>query len=139
MRRLFSLLALVLCLLPAGCGGTAVPSPPAELTAAEALDALESHLLEAELVSPGLTGAAGEPLEWEKALTEQDTGDYTEADAPAAAETEIDGTPAWQALLRYGTNAGAPMAGRRYGDYAIAKDGSACWMWNIAASRWDPI
>ena len=60
-------------------------------------------------------------------------------DAPAVTEAEVDGRPCWQALLRYGADAGAPMAGRRYGDYAIAKDGSGCWAWNIAASRWEPI
>ena len=139
MRRFLSVLVLILCLLPAGCGGETTAPAPAELTAEEALQELETHLLDAGLVSQGLTGTAGEPLEWDKALAPQDAEHDTVTDDPAVTETEIDGRPCWQAYLRYGEDAGAPMAGRRYGDFAIAKDGSACWEWNIAASRWDPI
>ena len=138
MKKALCLL-LLLCFLLSGCGGETAASAPAELTADEALQELEAHLLDAGLVLQGLTGAAGEPLEWEKALTEQDGNGYTVTEDPAVLETEIDGKPCWQASLRYGEDAGAPMAGRRYGDYAVAKDGSACWEWNIAASRWDPI
>ena len=143
---------LLFCLLLSGCGGQTAPPDDVgsadpessevaviELTPEEALTALEAHLLDVGLVSQGLTGAAGEPLEWANALVPQDAEHDTVTDDLAVTETEIDGRPCWQACLRYGEDAGAPMAGRRYGDFAVAKDGSACWEWNIAASRWDPI
>ena len=140
MRRFLSAVMLILCLLlSTGCGERTAVSASAKLTAEDALQELEAHLLDTGLVSQGLTGSAGESLEWDKALVQLDAGCDMVTDDPAVTETEIDGRPCWQAYLRYGADTGAPMAGRRYGDYAIAKDGSTCWAWNIAASQWDPI
>ena len=150
MRRFLSALVLILCLLPAGCGGepTAPGSAPkpessetaaASLTPEEALDILSQTLLERRprlLSYDSETGFAvdGYHFIW-----------WTE-EPPA--EPEIDGQAAYEFQLLYGPDADGdlppgqdadPIAGRLAAIYAVAKDGSACWQYGIGTDMWTPL
>ena len=140
----------LLCLLLSGCGGEAAApdSGPetgssetavTELTPEAALDTLTQTLLDQNPNYLSYDPETG---------FETDGPHYVWWTDEPPTETEVDGQTAYEFQLLYGEDAddglppeqtATPMAGRRYGDYAIAKDGSTRWAWNIAASQWDPI
>mgnify|MGYP000040662323 FL=1 len=149
MRRFLSVLVLILCLLPAGCGGQTAPPDDVgsadpessevtvtELAPEDTLDALSQMLLDKNpsyLSYDPETGFETEALH------------YVWWTEEPPVETEIDGQTAYEFQLLYGPDADdglppeqdtEPMAGRLAAIYAVAKDGSACWEYGIGTDMW---
>jgi len=131
MKRI--LLLMLSLLLLTGCA-TNVSTDV--LSAEAAVEVLTEHLISAGYVGENLTGAAGEPLVWSKELVSQDDIYFIEGPAIAVEDIEIDGKNCYRMTLRYGEFDSA-VAGRRYGEFAITRDGSTAYMLDIATSEWE--
>ena len=109
-----------------------------EMDANSAISALTERLMEAGIICEGMTGYAGEPIEWAKEVIDKPDGSYVHGQNPHVEVWQIYDNTCYIATLRYG-DFDSVMAGRLYGIFAITHDRNVVYQYDLAEATWSPL
>ena len=105
------------------------------IDANSAIFALTERLMEAGIIYEGMTGYAGEPIEWAKEVIERPDGSYVHGQNPDVEVWQIYDVTCYVATLLYG-DFDSVMAGRLYGIFAITHDRDRVYQYDLAEATW---